>query len=187
MAVISASKISKGTFLMFKGVPQQVVGTEFMNPGKGSAVMRVKFRNVQTGTAAEFTYKTSEMVEVAEVDKKEMQYLYHDGENVMFMDPRTYDQAMVPVALMEDQLGYLTADMLCWVLWYGEKAIGVILPPNVNLKVVEAPQAVAGNTVNAPKKLVVLETGLKVLAPLFVKEGDILIIKTSTGEYVSRA
>ncbi len=171
---------------MFKDVPQQVMKADFMAPGKGSPIMRVKFKNVQTGSVQDFTYKTNESVEEADVEKKEMQFLYRDGEDVVFMDPRTFEQVSVPVSLVEDQVGFLIADMKCYVTWWGEKPIGVILPPHVNLKVVEAPDSVAGNRVNAPKKLVKLETGIEVQVPLFIKEGEMIILDTTTGEYISR-
>lgn len=171
---------------MFKGAPNQVQKAEFMAPGKGSPIMRIKFKNVQTGSVQEFTYKTNESIEEADVDKKEMQYLYRDGDELVFMDPKTFEQASVPVGLVEDQAGFLIADMKCYVLWYNEKAIGVILPPHVSLKVIESPGSVAGNTVNAPKKLVKLETGIEVQVPLFIKEGEVITLDTVTGEYLSR-
>lgn len=186
MSNINAGNIEKGMFLIFKGIPHMVAKADFMAPGKGSPIMRVKFKNVKTGSSQDFTFKTNESVEMAEVDKKEMQYLYRDGDELFFMDPRTYEQASVPVSLVEDQAGFLIPDMRCWVLWYEDKAIGATLPPHVNLKVIEAPDSVAGNRVNAPKKLVKLETGIEVNAPLFIKEGDSITIDTTTGEYLSR-
>lgn len=187
MSSISAGNISKGMFLIFKNVPQLVTKTEFMSPGKGSAIMRVRFKNAQTGAAQDFTYKTSEQVEVADVEKKEMQLLYRDGEDVTFMDPRTYEQAIVPHSLIEDQFGYLTPELKVIILFYEEKAIGVSLPAHVTMKVSEAFDAVAGNRVNAPKKQVTVETGITVQAPLFIKTGDLIVIDTTTGEYLSRA
>jgi len=186
MGNINAGNAAKGMYLMFKGAPNQVMKADFMAPGKGSPIMRVKFRNVQTGSVQDFTFKTNESIEEADVDKKEMQYLYRDGDEVVFMGPKTFEQASVPVSLVEDQVGFLIADMKCYVLWYGEKAIGVILPPHVSLKVVEAPDSVAGNRVNAPKKLVKLETGVEVQVPLFIKEGEMITLDTMTGEYLSR-
>lgn len=186
MATINAGNLSKGTYVMFKDAPHFVTKAEFMAPGKGSPIMRAKLRNVKTGAACEFTYKTNESVEVADVDKKEMQYLYRDGEDIYFMDPQNYEQASVPLSLIEDQAGFLIPDLKCWVLWYEEKAIGVSLPPHVDLRVVDAPDAVAGNRVNAPKKLVKLETGVEVQAPLFIKTGDLITVDTTTGEYLSR-
>jgi elongation factor P len=186
MATINAGNIAKGTYIMFKDAPQLVTKAEFMAPGKGSPIMRVKFKNVQTGAASEFTYKTNESVEIAEVDKKEMQFLYRDGNEIVFMDPRNYEQASLPISLVEDQMGFLIPDIKCWVLWYQDKAIGVTLPPHVDLLVTDAPEAVAGNRINSPKRLVRLETGIEVLAPLFIKTGDKITIDTTSGEYLSR-
>lgn len=158
-----------------------------MNPGKGSAIMRTRLRNLQTGSVNEFTYKSNETVEILNVEKKEMQYLYHDDKEVMFMDPKTYEQVAVPADLMEDQVGFLIPDMLVWVMSYEGKALGVTLPPHVRLKVVETEDAIAGNRVNAPKKLAKVETGIEIQVPLFVKVGDVIEVDTASGEYVSRA
>jgi elongation factor P len=187
MATVNAGKITKGMYLIYKGEPHVAIGAEFMNPGKGSAIMRVKYRSVKTGAVYDFTYKTTDTVEVASVEKKEMQYLYHDNQSVVFMNPITFDQVSAPTSLMEDQINYLIPGTLCNVLLYEGNAIGVILPIHVKLKVTESPDAVAGDRVNAPRKLVTLETGLQIEVPLFIKAGDILTINTSTGEYVSRA
>jgi len=171
---------------MFKGNPILVVKTEFMSPGKGSPVMRVKFRSVQTGSAGEFTYKTADSVEVAEVEKKEMQFLYREGNETTFMDPKTFDQASIPTALLEGQLGFLVPNLKCYVLWYQGEAIGVNLPPHVTLKVIESPDEIAGNRINAPKKSVKVETGVMIQAPLFIKVGEKIVVDTTTGEYLSR-
>lgn len=149
--------------------------------------MRVRMKNVRTGAVQDFTYKTNEGVEIAEVEKKEMQFLYRDGEELVFMDPKDFSQANVPVSLVEDQVGYLMPDMKCWVLWFEEEAIGISLPPHVTMKVIEAPDSVAGNRVNAPKKTIKLETGIEVQAPIFIKEGEMVIVDTTSGEYISRA
>jgi elongation factor P len=186
MSSVNAGNITKGMYIMYKEAPHQVMKAEFMAPGKGSPIMRVKLKSVKTGAASEFTYKTNESVEVAEVDKKEMQFLYRDGEEIMFMDPKTYDQAGIPLSLVEDQVGYLMPDMKAWVLWFEGQAIGISLPPHVDMKVTDAPEAIAGNRINTPKRLVKLETGVEVLAPLFIKTGDLITIDTATGEYISR-
>lgn len=187
MSSVNAGNVAKGMYIMFKDAPNQVMKADFMAPGKGSPIMRVKMRNVQSGSVQEFTYKTNESVEIADVEKMEMQFLYRDGEDLVFMDPKNFNQATVPVSLVEDQVGFLMPDMKCWVLWFEEKAIGISLPPHVTMKVIEAPESVAGNRVNAPKKTIKLETGIEVQAPIFIKEGELVIIDTTSGEYISRA
>lgn len=186
MVTVNGGNIAKGMYIMYKGEPHMVTKTEFMSPGKGTPVMRVKMRNAKTGSASEFTYKTNDNVEVADVEKKEMNYLYHDSSEVVFMNPQNYEQANVPTALLEDKLGYLVPNLACYVLFYKGEPAGVMLPPNVTVTVTESPDSVAGNRVNAPKKPVVCETGLTVQAPIFIKKGEKIAIDTTTGEYLNR-
>lgn len=186
MGSVKAGNISKNDYILFKDSPYLVTKTEFHAPGKGSAFMKCRLKSVVTSNTVEFTFKSNETVETADVESKELQFLYQDGENVVFMDPRTFDQAEVPMGLIEDKIGFLTPEMRCYVLFYQEKAIGIKLPTNVKLKVIEAQDAVAGNRVNAPKKPVIVETGMEIMAPLFVKTGDVLSISTETGEYLNR-
>lgn len=183
---INAGNIAKGSFIIYKGTPHYVTKTDFMSPGKGSPIMRVKMRNAQTGAASEFTYKSNEQVEVADMAKKDMLFLYSDSSEAVFMDPRTYDQASVPLSLIENKVGFLIPNQKCIVLWHDEKAIGVEIPPNVVLTVTEAHEAIAGNRVNAPKKPVKLETGIEIQAPIFIKTGDKVSVDTTTGTYLSR-
>jgi elongation factor P len=187
MPTIKAGNISKGMFILFRGQPYQVTKAEFYHPGKGSAVNRLKIKNLRSGSTSDFTYKTSEQVEYLEVSSREMQFLYEDGSDVVFMDPRTYEQETIPGRFFEGKLGYLTPDTKVYVQFYEDEPMDVTLPPKVKLKVIEAQDATAGNRVNAPKKPVIMETGLEVQAPIFIKQGEVLIIDTETGEYVSRA
>jgi elongation factor P len=184
--MIKGGNIRKGSYILFKGTPHTVTKTEFVSPGKGSAFTRARVKSVKTGATQEYTFKSTEPVEELEVQSKEMQFLYMDGDDVVFMEPRTFEQVTIPGTLLEDKKGYLTSEIICYILFYNDEAIGVRFPLNVRLKVTYAEDATAGNRVNAPKKPVTVETGIEVQAPLFVKTGDVLIIDTETGEYVSR-
>ncbi len=186
MSTINAGNITKGSFIIYKDNPCYVTKTDFMSPGKGSPIMRVKMKNAASGAACEFTYKSNEQVEVADVTKKDMNFLYSDGAEVVFMDPRTYDQASIPLSLVENKIGFLIPNQKCIVLWHNDKAIGVEIPPNVVLTVTEAFEAIAGNRVNAPKKPVKLETGIEIQAPIFIKTGDKVSVDTATGAYLAR-
>jgi elongation factor P len=186
MITVDAGNISKGDYLIFKGEPHLVTKADFMSPGKGAAVMRVKYKSVKTGAAIDFTYKTNEQVEVADIEKKEMEFLYRAGSDVIFMNPKTFDQASVPVSLIEDKIGYLIGNLKCWVMINKGEPIGVTLPPNVILKVTESPNEIAGNRINAPKKTVKLETGIEAQVPIFIKTGEKVLIDTGTGEYLGR-
>lgn len=186
MAATNGGNIRKGSYILFKNQPHAVTKTEFVSPGKGSAFTRAKLKNVKNGTVQEYTFKSTEKVEELDVSSREMQFSYQDGEEVVFMDPRSYEQVSVPIALMEDKVGFLTPDVTMYVIFLDEKAIGARFPASVKLQVTYAEDATAGNRVNAPKKPVTLETGITVQAPLFVKTGDYLIIDTDSGEYISR-
>ena len=186
MATIKGGNITKGNYILFKDSPWLVTRTEFVSPGKGSAFTRAKLKSVKTGAVQEFTFKSTETIEELDVSSKEMQFLYDDGSEVVFMNPRTYDQVSVPRDLVGDKLGFMTPDLTVYILFYDEKAIGIKLPPRVKLKVSYAEDATAGNRINAPKKPVTLETGMVIQAPIFIKTGEVLSIDTETGEYQSR-
>lgn len=187
MSAIKAGNIRKNNYILFKNEPHLVTKTDFVSPGKGSAFMRCRMRSLKTGNTAEFTYKSNETVEELDVTSQRMQYLYHDADEAVFMNQMTFEQTSVPIILVEDKLDVLSPEIDCYVMQYNDKAIGVTLPPKVKLKVVHADMAVAGDTVGQAKKEVELETGLKVMAPLFIKVGEVLIIDTDTKQYVSRA
>lgn len=184
---INGGNIRKGMYILFKNEPYQVTKTDFMSPGKGSAFMRVKMRNVKNGNTQEFTYKSTESVEEIEVLNREMQFLYADDTEAVFMDQRTYEQISVPISLVAEDVQLLTPEATAYVVLYEEKAIGIRLSPKVTLAVTYAEDAVAGNTVGNARKEAELETGMKILVPLFVKTGDKIIVDTETHSYVSRA
>lgn len=184
--MIKGGNIKKGSYILFKDAPWLVTKTEFVSPGKGSAFIRTKMKSVKTAATQEFTFKSVEPVEELDVSTKEMQFLYVDGDEVFFMDPRTYEQVSIKKELLEEKVGYLIPELTMYILFYNDEAIGVRFPLNVKLKVTYAEDATAGNRVNAPKKPVTVETGIEIYAPLFVKTGDIISIDTETGEYLSR-
>lgn len=183
---LTGGNIKKGTYIMFKGEPVLVTFTEFVSPGKGSAFMRSKLKSLKTGNVVEFTFKSVETVEEADVETTEMQYLYQDGQDFVFMNPRTYDQVTVAGSVVQEYEKYLVPEQNMYVVFFNEKAIGIRFPGKVTLKVDYSEDAVAGNRVNAPKKKVRLETGYEVEVPLFIKKGDSVVIDTTTGLYVSR-
>lgn len=187
MSQVNGGNLKKGMFIEFKNEPWEITRTEFVSPGKGSAFTRCKLKSVKNGNTIEFTFKSVEMLEELDVTAKEMQFLYADGEDAVFMDQRTYDQVTVPGKLLEGKMVYMLPETTMYLVFLDEDVIGVRFPQKVKLKVTHSESAVAGNTVNAPKKPVTVETGIEVMAPLFVKVGDVLVIDTETGEYVSRA
>lgn len=184
---IKAGNIRKGMYILFKNEPSLVTKTDFMSPGKGSAFMRAKFKNLKTGRVQEFTYKSTESVESIDVSSTQMQFLYEDGSDVVFMNQDNYEQVEVPKSLIGDQVKLLTPELKVYVVSYNGEAIGVSFPPKVKLKVTYAEEAVAGNTMGSAKKEIELETGLKVQAPIFIKTGETVVIDSDTLSFVSRA
>ncbi|MDO5561683.1 MAG: elongation factor P [bacterium] len=187
MSTVNGGNLKKGMYIDFRGEPHVVTNTQFVSPGKGSAFTRAKIKNVKTGNTIEFTFKSTESVEVLDVSSRELTYSYHDEDIVAFMDLRTYEQFEVKRDLVGDGLNYLTPDVSVYVVFFNDQAIGVNLPPKVKLKVTEAADAIKGDRITAGKKPVTLETGLVVQTPIFIKEGETLLIDTTTGDYVSRA
>lgn len=187
MSKVKAGNIKKGTYIEYRNQPHYVLKTQFVSPGKGSAFTRTKMRNMVTSAVIEFNFKSHDSIEELDIESKEMQFLYVDGEDVIFMDQQTYEQINVPIELLSSGASYLVPELAVYVIFYQDKALGVSLPPKVKIVVTQAEEVVAGDRQNAGKKSVTMETGLIVQAPLFVKKGDILIIDTDSGAYVSRA
>lgn len=185
--MVNGGNLKKGIYIMFKGEPNLVTSTEFVSPGKGSAFTRTKLKNIKTGNVVEFTFKSVEMVEEADVSTIEMQYLYQDGQDFVFMNPRTFEQLTVPGSVMKEYLPYLLPEQTMYIVLFRDQPIGVRFPNKVTLKVIYAEDTVAGGRINAPKKKVKLETGYEIDVPLFVKAGESVIVDTYSGLYVSRA
>jgi elongation factor P len=187
MAKLKAGNISKGIYVLHNGQPHYVTKTQFVSPGKGSAFTRARLQNLKTGSSVDFVFKSHDAVEEIDVESKEMQFLYIGGDEIYFMDQRSYEQISLPVALMDGKERFLVPEMKAYIQFYEDKAIGVSLPAKVEMTVTQAEEAVAGDRQTAGKKTVTMETGLTVQVPLFIKKGDRLIIDVESGGYVSRA
>lgn len=186
MAMTTAD-IANGVVLRHKGDLVAVVAFQHVNPGKGSAFVRARLKSLTTGKVVEHTWKASEAIEVVDVQKRRMQFLYSDPTGFAFMDQDTFDQVMVNRAALEDRAGYLTDGLEVHVVLHEGQPITVELPKKVTLKVTEAFETVRGDTAGGNiTKEVTLETGLKARVPLFVKEGERVVLNTDTGEYVER-
>lgn len=154
--------------------------------GRGTATVKVKVRDLKTKATVEKTFISDASVEPAEVVKQRFQYLYHTEDDAVFMNPDNFEQVSIPLSVVGKGIKFLQTSTMVDVLFYEGEPISIILPPKVNLKVVEAAPGVKGNSADNVYKDVVLENGLRIKAPLFVKVGDMLRIDTQTGEYVER-
>jgi len=186
MGVISTSQFKRGIYILFQGEPHMIVDTSFVSPGKGSAFYRTKLKNLYSGRIVEYTYKSGEKVEEVMVDTHEAEYSYFDGSNYVFIEPRTFEQYSVPVEIIGDDKVYLKEGLLYRIKFYEENPVGVSLPKTIAFKIVEAENSIKGDTATNATKQAVLDTGLKVLVPLFIKAGEEILVNTETGLYLSR-
>lgn len=180
------SDIRKGLKIQMEGVPFSVVEFQFVKPGKGTAFTRTRLKNMMTGAVIERTFKTGERLEPADIEERQMQFLYKEGDSFVFMDTANYDQVSLGGALMSENQYYMMDGTMVSVLFFGPKPIGVTPPTFVELKVTTTEPGFKGDTSSNTTKPATLETGLQVQVPLFVVEGETLKIDTRTGEYVER-
>ena len=166
---------------MYQGEIWQIQKTEFYSPGKGSALMRTKIKNVKSGKNIDYTFKSSESVDTVEVNSVEMQYLYKDQEFAYFMDERSYNQYQVPLAVVGSVIEYFKEGLKMFVYLYNDEPLSIRAPLSVTLKVVSTESAVKGDTVSGAKKEAELETGVKVRVPLFIKTGEMISVNPETG------
>lgn len=184
--MIKAGAIDKGIFLLMKGEPHLVAEREFVKPGKGQAFVRVKLKNVKTGLVQRQVIKSNEMVEDIEIDEQHAQYLYADESSFHFMDSETYDQFTVPISgFDEKRLLMIEGDTYTIVKWE-DTPLDIEIPLKKVYTVSKAEDAVRGDTVTGATKTITVETGLQVKVPIFIKEGDKILVNTESTEYVER-
>ena len=184
--VISTNEFRTGLTIEIDGEAYQVIDFQHVKPGKGSAFVRSKLRNLRTGGIIDKTFNAGEKIPRARIDRRDVQYLYNDGQDYHFMDMETYDQ----FSMQNDQLGnavkFLKENMNIQLLMFQGKSIGIDLPNFVELKVVETSPGIRGDTASGGTKPATLETGYILQVPFFIEEGDVLQIDTRTGHYIKR-
>jgi len=184
---VSTNDLKNGMSLDLPEGLFSVVEFQHVKPGKGGAFVRTKLKNVRTGAVLERTFRADERVEQAIVEKREMQYLYRDGTDYVFMDATSYDQMHVDPATLGDAANYVTEGDSAVLQMYQGEIVGVDLPAAVELAVDRTEPGVQGDRVSGARKPATLETGLVVQVPLFVNPGDRIKVDTRTGEYITRA
>ena len=184
--MISTNDFRTGVTIELEGQPWVVVDFQHVKPGKGSAFVRSKIKNVITGAVLERNFSAGERVPRARVERREAQYLYGTGQEYVFMDVSTYEQTVVSEDTLGDGISYLKENMTVHIMTYDDRVIGVELPIFVELTVTQAEPGFRGDTASGGTKSATLETGAVVRVPLFVDVGDVLRIDTRTGEYIER-
>ncbi|NLW09510.1 MAG: elongation factor P [Firmicutes bacterium] len=185
--MISVNDFRTGLTIELDGELYTVVDFLHVKPGKGSAFVRSKLKNIRTGYVIEKTFNAGEKVSLARIETREMQYLYKSDADYVFMDMETYEQVSLNEELLGDGIKYLKENMEVMVQFYEGNPIGVTLPNTVELEVVETAPGFKGDTAAGGTKPAKLETGVTVNVPFFINEGDIIQVDTRTGEYLRRS
>ncbi len=183
--MISSNDFRNGVSIDLDGEAYVVVDFQHVKPGKGSAFVRTKLKNVRTGGVVERTFAAGEKVPKAHLERKQMQYLYNDGDYV-FMDNNTYDQMTLTAEQIGPKLKYLKENMDLYILFFKGAILGVDFPPQVELTVTETEPGIKGDTATGGTKPATTETGAIIKVPFFINEGDVVRVNTETGEYIER-
>jgi len=184
--MIDVNDLRKGVTFEYDGKLYIVLEYSHHTPGRGNATIRIKARDLRSGTTLERTFQSGDRVQDARLDFHNVQYLYNDGDNYFFMDTETFEQPGIPKNVIGDAAGFLKESMEVKLTFYNGEAIDIELPTSVDLKVVQAETAVKGDTATGVTKKVMVETGTSVQVPYFVVEGDTIRVDTRTGAYVTR-
>ncbi len=185
--MITAGDFRNGVTFEFEGSVYQIIQFQHVKPGKGAAFVRTKIKNVITGGVVEKTFNPTDKMPKAHIDRRDMQYLYHDGELYYFMEQESFEQLPLTADILEGALPFLKDEMVVKVLSYKGNVFGVEPPNFVELTITETEPGFKGDTATGATKPATLETGYVLQVPLFVDEGTVIRVDTRTGEYMERA
>ena len=184
--MISAGDFRNGVTIEFEGNIYQIIEFQHVKPGKGAAFVRTKLKNIISGGVVEKTFRPTEKCPTAHIDRKDMQYLYQDGDLYYFMDNDTYEQIALGSELIGDALKFVKENEMCKVCSHNGNVFSIEPPLFVELQVTDTEPGFKGNTATGATKPAIVETGAQVNVPLFVENGEVIKIDTRTGEYLSR-
>jgi elongation factor P len=184
--VIDTAEFRKGLKIEIDGEPYEITDFQHVKPGKGAAFVRTTYRSMLSGRVLQNNFRSGDKFTRPDIEEKEMQYLYVQGDDFYFMDTKSYEQTFVGAKVLGEAKNFLKENINASVLFFNGKAIGVSLPNSVDLKVTKCDPGVRGDTVSGAMKPATLETGYTMNVPLFINEGDVLKIDTRDGKYLSR-
>lgn len=185
--ILGHTDLKVGVLIELDGVPYRVIESNHKAMGRGGAVVQAKIKNLVSGGVVERSFRTADKVESAEVTRANMQLLYREGDNLMFMNADTYDQDSVPVDVLGDQARFVAEGATVQLVTFNGRIIGLDMPNVVFLKVIETEPGAKGDTATTALKPAKLETGVMVNVPLFINEGDSIKVNTLNGNYLERA
>ncbi|MBI0534079.1 elongation factor P [Roseomonas sp. KE2513] len=187
MAKMQANQMRAGMVIEFEGQRYTILRQNIMIPGKGNAIIQVDMRNIKTGAKKDQRWRTADTVERLNTEDKEFTYSYAEGDNIVLMDPETFEQTTVPGAILGDRLPFLVENMTVNVRLIEGEPVGMELPDTVVLEVVEADPVVKGQTASSSYKPAVLSNGVKVMVPPFITAGEKIVVRTEDATYLERA
>ncbi|MDF2877782.1 MAG: translation elongation factor [Clostridia bacterium] len=185
--MISAGEFRNGVTIEYEGNLFQIIEFQHVKPGKGAAFVRCKIRNIKTGNVIEKTFRPNEKMPKAHIDRKDMQYLYADGDLYHFMDTNTYDQIALNGSSVGDSLKFVKENEMVKVLSHQGNVFDIEPPLTVELQITDTEPGLKGDTAQGATKAAIVETGAKVMVPLFIEQGEVIRIDTRTGDYTGRA
>ena len=184
---MNASQIRRGNIIIYNGEPHRVLDFQHRTPGNLRAFVQVKLRNIRNGSSLETRFSSTETIERATLEQHDMEYLYSDGDLYHFMNTETYEQLGLTEEQLGDATGYLTEGLKIQVEFFDGTPIGIELPPVIELAVVETEPELKGATASNSNKPAKLSTGVTIMVPPFVKEGDVVRVDPNEGRYIERA
>ena len=184
--MINVNDFKTGVTINYEGNLYQVLEFQHVKPGKGAAIVKAKLRNLRTGSIAEYTFNSGIKVPTAHVEKQKMQFLYSTGDAYSFMNMETYEQVELNKSQIENEIKYLKEGLEVLIFFYESEMLGIELPEKIDFKITETEPAIKGNTATNATKDAIVETGLLVKVPLFIEQGEEIIVSTKDGKYVSR-
>ena len=184
--MINVNDFKTGQTINYDGNLYQVLEFNHVKPGKGAAIVKAKLKNLRTGSIAEYTFNAGIKVPTAHVEKQKMQFLYADGDNYSFMNMETYEQVEIEESQIKEQVKFLKEGLNVYITFYEGEMLGIDLPEKIDYKITSTEPAIKGNTATSATKDAIVETGLLVKVPLFIEEGEEIIVSTKDGKYVSR-
>ena len=183
----TANDIRKGMAINYNGDIAVVLDSQHRTPGNLRAFVQATIRSIKTGKSSDVRFSSTEKIDVVPLTTRKMEFSYKDGGDFVFSDPETFETVTITPELLGDDKNYLVENATVTVTFVSEKAVSIELPPSVVLKVTDAPEGIRGDSANNVQKPVVLETGISVQVPLFIKSGERIKIDTRTGKYMERA
>lgn len=182
----STTDFRKGLKIEIDGIPYEIIDFQHFKPGKGGAMVRTKLRNILNGRVVDNTFRSGEKVDRPNLESRDMQFLYHEGTNLVFMDMTTYEQIQMEEEITDGKSAFLKDGQECRVLLYNDRPLDIEIPASLVLEVVDTEPGAKGDTVSNVTKPATLETGVVIQVPIFVNKGDRVKVDTRTKDYIGR-